>query len=155
LLKEELRLMIDSDEARLVSENTFELMDYLRCVDGKTGLKKATAADKCSFAYHSPCHLSAIDAAGASVEILNKIDGVTVIDVSSGCCGLAGTCGMQKKNYDLSVQFGKSMQTAIERCAAEQAMTECGACKMQIEQLTNKQVVHPVKILASAYGLIE
>jgi glycerol-3-phosphate dehydrogenase subunit C len=60
---------------------------------------------------------------------------------------------MQKKNYDLSVEIGRSLADAINAADQEYAMTECSACKMQIEQLTGKKVVHPIKVLVKAYGI--
>ena len=32
--------------------------------------------------------------------------------------------------------------------------TECSSCKMQMEQGTTKPTIHPLKILALAYGLM-
>ena len=32
--------------------------------------------------------------------------------------------------------------------------TECSACKMQMEQGTTKPTLHPLKLLALAYGLM-
>jgi len=32
--------------------------------------------------------------------------------------------------------------------------TECSACKMQMEQGTSKPTIHPLKLLAMAYGLM-
>ena len=45
------------------------------------------------------------------------------------------------------------MVTAIGAATANYVMTECSACKMQIEHLTDKIVKHPIKVLAHAYGL--
>ena len=95
-----------------------------------------------------------LGAAGSSVEMLNKLVGVRISDINAGCCGLAGTYGMQKKNYDLSVKIGSEMVDALGSMDTEYVLTECAACKMQIEQLTDKKVLHPIKILAHAYGLI-
>ena len=61
---------------------------------------------------------------------------------------------MQKKNYELSVNIGKDMASAINSATGDYAVTECAACKMQIEHLTDKKVLHPIKILARAYGLL-
>jgi heterodisulfide reductase subunit B len=33
-------------------------------------------------------------------------------------------------------------------------MTECSTCKIQMEQGTTKPTIHPVKLLALAYGLM-
>ena len=153
-LKEDLRLYIDSDDARLVSANTYELMSYLDSLNRSSMLKTHTTADTRKFAYHSPCHSCAMSIAGDSIELLSDLAGVDITDINAGCCGLAGTCGMQTKNYDLSAKIGQEMADALDAMDTKLALTECAACKMQIEQLTNKTVTHPIKIIAKAYGLI-
>ena len=102
---------------------------------------------------HSPCHLCALGAAGAGIELFAKFKDIKISDINSGCCGLAGTCGMQKKNYDLSIKIAGEMVDAIAAMDTEYVLTECSACKMQIEQLTDKKVLHPIRVLAAAYGL--
>jgi Fe-S oxidoreductase len=143
----------------LVSGAVFELMDYLNTLDKVGRLQpkppnlNASAVAK-EFAYHNPCHLCALGASGATIELLSKLTDVKITDINSGCCGLAGTVGLQKKNYDLSVTIAKEMTDALEKMDTEFVMTECSACKMQIEQLTNKKVYHPIKVLAQVYGLL-
>jgi Fe-S oxidoreductase len=104
------------------------------------------------FVYHCPCHLCAIGGVGASMELLEKVCGVNVVDLGSGCCGLAGTFGMQKKNYDLSSKISERLTQVLERADVKYVLTECSACKMQIEHISNCIVSHPVKILAEAYA---
>ena len=52
-----------------------------------------------------PCHLCALGAEGVSIKLLDKLCGTAVTDINAGCCGLAGTFGMQAKNRDLSNQI--------------------------------------------------
>jgi len=153
-LRDELKLLIDSEDAKLVSENTYELMSYLQDLHRQGKLRTRAGTDGREFAYHTPCHLFALGLAGASIELLTELANVKITDINSGCCGLAGTCGMQKKNYDLSVEIAKEMVEALNAVDAKFAMTECAGCKMQIEQLTSRKVIHPVKVLAGAYGLL-
>jgi len=37
--------------------------------------------------------------------------------------------------------------------ALQAGTTECSTCKMQMEQGTTKPTIHPLKLLALAYGL--
>jgi Fe-S oxidoreductase len=152
-LKDELRLLVDSDDARLVSKNTYELMSYLDELNAKGKLKPATTKQSGSYVYHSPCHLKALGTAGKSIGLLSDIAGVQISDINAGCCGLSGTFGMQKKNYDLSLEIGRGLADAINGADEPVAMTECAACKMQIDHMTNKTTVHPIKVLAKAYDL--
>ncbi len=168
-LREELRLLDSSDDARRVSENTYELMSYLedfrrqgrlkpmpdRSAIGAAGEHDWTILLHSEYAYHAPCHLCAMRAQGSSVSLLAKLAGVKLTDVHAGCCGLAGTFGMQRKNRELSAEIGKDMARAIQGNPSPVVLTECATCKMQIEHLTGKMVAHPVTIMAVLYGLME
>ncbi len=146
-LKEELRLFADSSDARLVSENSYELMSYLYDMYESGQLKIKADKESRSFVYHPPCHLISLNGQDKGIGLLDKVCGASIEKIEKGCCGLAGTCGMQKSKYELSVEIGREMAEAINLSNADYAMTECGACKMQIEHLTNKKVIHPVKVL--------
>jgi len=60
---------------------------------------------------------------------------------------------MQAKNRGLSDQIGSQLAAALGATKTKYALTECSACKMQIEHLTDKVIKHPIKVLAEAYGL--
>jgi len=96
--------------------------------------------------------LCAVGEVGASIELLEKLCNLSVTDLKTGCCGLAGTFGMQKKNYDLSAQIARGLAEALESTSSKHVLTECSACKMQIEHISEAIVRHPIKILAEAYS---
>ncbi|MGB2864761.1 MAG: heterodisulfide reductase-related iron-sulfur binding cluster, partial [Sedimentisphaerales bacterium] len=89
----------------------------------------------------------------ASIKLLQELCGVKVTDLKAGCCGLAGTFGMQKKNYELSSQIAESLKKALENSSTGNVLTECAACGMQVGHLSNKRITHPVKVIARAYAL--
>ena len=59
-LKEDLKYFVDSPDAKIVSENTFELFDYLKDLANAGKLKKTTAKIKEKLVHHTPCHLLAL-----------------------------------------------------------------------------------------------
>ncbi|MCE5187027.1 MAG: FAD-binding protein [Planctomycetaceae bacterium] len=151
-LRDELRLLIDTRSARLLSENTFELMDFIApLLAAAHGASMDLTPDfqNQSIAYHCPCHLKALRPCRNSLEILKKA-GLNAADLNSGCCGLAGTAGMQAKNCDLTAAIGRPLKEKIDSLKPDLILTECAACKMQIEHLTGKPVKHPIKLLAKA-----
>jgi len=166
-LQQEVRHFIAGQDAELVSKNTVELMSYLLELYRKDKLKPigerqkqqllsryASAKDsEPNFAYHRPCHLSAIEAGDSSIELLSCLCGLSVVDLNGGCCGLAGTFGMQKKNYQLSEQISEPLRAALKSSQAKYVLTECSACKMQIEHISNLKVLHPIKLIAQIYSL--
>jgi FAD/FMN-containing dehydrogenase/Fe-S oxidoreductase len=153
-LRDELRLLIDSEAGRLVSAGTYELMDYLNKLNRIGRLKSGSFDGQGDFAYHMPCHLCALGTSGASIELLGNVEGIEINDINAGCCGLAGTFGMQKKNYELSEQIGEELAAVLKEMDVEYVLTECSACRMQIEHLAGKKAIHPIKVLARVYGLL-
>jgi Fe-S oxidoreductase len=148
---------VPGEDAKLVSENTFELMNYLLDLYNKDKLKTPQvnlgAKYTDGFVYHMPCHLHAVGNGTASIKLLQELCRVKVTDLKAGCCGLAGTFGMQKKNYDLSSQIAESLKKALENSSTGNVLTECAACGMQIGHLSDKRVTHPIKVIARAYAL--
>jgi anaerobic glycerol-3-phosphate dehydrogenase C subunit len=155
-LKEDLRFFVDSAEANIVSKNTFELFDYLKNLmqTGKIAAVAGGGLAMTKYVHHTPCHLIALERKPASIDILKQLAGIEVKELDGGCCGMAGTFGMQKKNYELSTQIGRKLAELIEQSNADTVLTECSTCKMQIEHLTGKKTEHPIMVLVKAYGLI-
>lgn len=152
-LREELRHYVTGGEATLVSENTYELMNYLSDLRRQGKLKPATNPVADQFGYHLPCHLCAVGDDTVSLELLREHFKVDVTDLQAGCCGLSGTFGMQKKNYDLSAQISEKLKSALCTAPTHKVLTECAACRMQIEHISTTSVQHPAKLMARAYGL--
>ncbi|MEJ2702030.1 MAG: FAD-linked oxidase C-terminal domain-containing protein [Sedimentisphaerales bacterium] len=151
-LKEELRHFVAGEDAKLVSENTYELMNYLLDLHGQGKLRVQAGHERRGtsdeYVYHLPCHLCAVGDETASIQLLQELCGVKVTDLKAGCCGLSGTFGMQKKNYELSSIISQSLKNALEQSPTRNVLTECAACKMQIEHISDCLVSHPIKVLA-------
>jgi anaerobic glycerol-3-phosphate dehydrogenase C subunit len=151
-LKEELRHFVAGEDTQLVSQETYELMNYLLSLHAKNKLKPATKSIPEEYVYHLPCHLCAVGNGMASIKLLQELCNVNVIDLKAGCCGIAGTFGMQHKNYDLSSEISKNLKETLKKALTKNVLTECAACKMQIEHISDCVVRHPIKVLAEAYG---
>ncbi len=151
-LKDEARLFVKGEDVDLIAANTYELMSYLWELRCEGTLKDAKTADPRRYAYHCPCHIKAQGVEAASSKLLANVCRAKLTDVRGGCCGLAGTFGMQKKKYAISMKIGEKLAEAIKNRPEQIVLTECGACKMQIEHMTGKKVMHPVKILAEHYN---
>jgi Fe-S oxidoreductase len=152
-LRQELRHYVSSEAAALVSQNTVELTNYLLDLQGQGKLQTPVQSVGSSFVYHLPCHLNAVGQAGATLKLLRDTFQVDITDLAAGCCGLSGTFGMQKKNYELSDAISDSVKQALQAASTQDVLTECAACKMQIEHIASTTVTHPIKIIARAYGL--
>ncbi|MHB1407566.1 MAG: hypothetical protein ACYCV0_18485 [Desulfitobacteriaceae bacterium] len=46
------------------------------------------------------------------------------------------------------------IEEGLERETFREMLTDCGMCRTQIEHGTGVSTIHPVRILAAAYGLL-
>lgn len=104
---------------------------------------------KLKVAYHTPCHMEKMGWAHYSVSLLKMIPGVELTVLDSQCCGIAGTYGFKKENYETSQAVGESLFRQIEASGADIIATDCETCKWQIEMSTSKKCENPITILAS------
>jgi Fe-S oxidoreductase len=66
---------------------------------------------------------------------------------------MAGTFGLAREHYRASLRAGLGLVSSL-RGDVTAGATECSACRIQMEQGTTKPTVHPIKLLAKAYGLL-
>jgi glycerol-3-phosphate dehydrogenase subunit C len=104
-------------------------------------------------AYHSPCHLERMGGIIHTLGVLKMIPGLELVVLNSECCGIAGTYGFKKENFNISVSVGKNLFALIEKAEPEIVITDCETCKMQIEMNTGYKVLHPVTVLHMAMDL--
>jgi FAD/FMN-containing dehydrogenase/Fe-S oxidoreductase len=118
-----------------------------------TGSDSSAPGATLRVAYHLPCHLRAQQVGSPALELLAEIPGLELINLDAGCCGMAGTFGMKRTSYDLSLTAGGPVFDRIAQVKPDLVATECSTCRMQIEQATGLPAIHPIMILAAAYGL--
>jgi Fe-S oxidoreductase len=98
---------------------------------------------------HGHCHQKSLYGTTAMKEILDKISGISVTEIDSGCCGMAGSFGYEKEHYDLSMQIGEDrLFPAIRKKEPETAVVACGfSCRHQIIDGTGVKALHWVEVL--------
>ena len=151
-LKHEYPNLLDSEDAHLVAEHSHEACEFLWTLKQEDRLSLEFEPVQGNIAYHQPCHLRVLDPVGAGPSLMESIPGLDVQRIEAGCSGMAGTWGLQRKNYRNSLRIGWPLISAMRTARVSAATTECSACKMQIEHGSGNQTVHPLKLLAYAYG---
>ena len=101
-------------------------------------------------AYHTPCHMERLGWGVFSERLLRMIPGVEFTLLDSACCGIAGTYGFKKENYEASQAIGEALFSQIRAVSPDVVACDCETCKWQIEMSTGFTVRHPVSILADA-----
>ena len=105
---------------------------------------------KLRVAYHTACHMQKMGWAIYSTELLKMIPGVEFTMLESQCCGIAGTYGFKRENYETSQAIGSGLFENIKRVNPDVVATDCETCKWQIEMSTGYQVMNPISIIADA-----
>ena len=101
-------------------------------------------------AYHTPCHMERMGWGVFSEKLLRMIPGVEFTLLDSACCGIAGTYGFKKENYEASQAIGAPLFEQIRSVNPDVVACDCENCKWQIEMSTGYPVANPISILADA-----
>ena len=102
--------------------------------------------------FHGHCHQKALVGTGAAMEVLRSIPGCDAEEIESGCCGMAGSFGMEKEHYDVSMRIGEQGLFGPIREAGDgvTVVSEGVSCRQQIADGTGANAKHLVEVLADA-----
>ncbi len=145
---------ISSPSCSEVANATRDLGEFLvRLRADRPEISPQAGALRLKVAYHQPCHLKAQQIGNPGLVLLGEIPELELVDLDSGCCGMAGTFGMKAGTFDFSMQTGKPLFDKIAETAPGLVVSECSTCRMQIGEATGLPTAHPVELLAKSYGL--
>jgi Fe-S oxidoreductase len=82
-------------------------------------------------------------------QVLNRVPGLSVEEIDSGCCGMAGSFGYEREHYDLSMRIGEErLFPALRSLAENTTVVACGfSCRHQIADASGVHAVHWVQAL--------
>jgi glycerol-3-phosphate dehydrogenase subunit C len=134
-----------------LSGKVYDLHEYLFQLKEKGEFSMDFTAMHCKLAFHAPCHLTVQSKKNFVHEVLKLIPGVTLCKFEDSCCGIAGSYGFKKKNYQTSMNIGTKLFNSLQSANPDYVLTSCGTCKIQLEQGLKKRVFHTSELLASSY----
>ncbi len=142
------------EEAKAVASRVFDISEYLVRLNTAGGLNRDFPVRLGKVAYHQPCHLKYQAIGPKSIELI-RLAGAEVIFIDKGCSGHDGTWAMKKEYFDLAQKVASRLHRGINEAAADFVATDCSLAGLQITQGTSRKTLHPVELLARAYGLDE
>ena len=151
-LRHEYRHLVASEETELIAAHSYEACSYLWAMHKQNQLELDFKPLSMSVMYHEPCHSRVLDSSQPALNLLRLVPGLQVQTAEAGCSGMAGTFGLQRKNFRASIRIGWPLISTMKGTSAQFGTTECTSCKLQMEQATTKPTVHPLALLAYAYG---
>jgi FAD/FMN-containing dehydrogenase/Fe-S oxidoreductase len=154
MLRDEARHLIADTDIEFVAQATFEASEFFARAIAQGDIPTGQTPVPISVGYHEPCHQRALEQRAWPVEMLHAIPGLRVVEMDLGCSGMAGTFGMRADGFDASLRAGRAMLERLSQGDILAGTTQCGSCRMQMEQGSRKPTVHPVKLLALSHGLV-
>ena len=149
-LRDEYPHLLHLDNSDVRDHITLATRFIYRLIDsGKANLKFRKDYRK-RVAYHVPCHMEKLGWTIFSEKMMRMIPGLELIHLDSHCCGIAGTYGFKKENYEYSQGIGEPLFRQIREFGCDFVASDCETCKWQIEMSTGISVLNPISILAEA-----
>lgn len=98
---------------------------------------------------HGHCHQKALSPTGNLKKALGIPDGCVVEELKTGCCGMAGSFGMETRHYPLSMQIGEQILfPAVRKMPVGTILAMAGtSCRQQVFDGTGVKAWHPVQIM--------
>ena len=140
-----------SDAAKVVAAKAWDLMEFLFTLRKKQLLREDFTTDIGKVGYHLPCHLKVQKIGFRSRDILKKLPGAEITLVDKCSC-MDGTWGMKKEFYQLSKDGAGQLMDGLAKAEAPVYSSDCLIAKLQIEENSGKQVLHPIELMWQAYG---
>ena len=154
-LKEEAPELLDyhSADAQLLAANTFDIHEFLTLLHNEGGLNTEDLRPiPLKLPYHAPCQYKAHRIGRPSLEIMALIPELEIIESSAACCGVAGTYGYKSEKYQIAMDVGRPLFDFVTDVGGPMVVCDSETCRWQISAATGKLAVHPIELLAAAYG---
>jgi glycerol-3-phosphate dehydrogenase subunit C len=156
MLKREAREILGMEgepELEHVSAHTYDIVEFLLELHERGELSTDFQPLDMTVTYHAPCQQQGHGIGKPALDLMALVPGLRIVENDASCCGVAGTYGLKREKYAISMDVGKTLFGQIERAAPDLAVCDSETCRWHIEKATGVHSVHPVEVLHRAYGL--
>ena len=156
ILKKDYVDYVGGADAALVAGHTYDTSEYLIKLHKADGTQLDTdfpGSVPESITYHTPCHLRAQNI-GLKSRDLMKLTGARITLVQQ-CSGTDGMWGLRAENAELSLPIARQLADEITRAGGEVVAGDCHLANTAITEQTSRLPVHPMQVMARAYGIAE
>lgn len=154
-LKEEAPELLNyhTEEAQLLAANTFDIHEFLlHLLDAGELKTEGLRPLPYTLAYHPPCQYRAHRIGRPSEEIMALIPELTIIESQAACCGVGGTYGYKLEKAEIARAVGRPLFDFVQQVNGPVAVCDSETCRWNIADATGVPFVHPIELLAAAYG---
>ncbi|NTV63735.1 MAG: anaerobic glycerol-3-phosphate dehydrogenase subunit C, partial [Oscillochloris sp.] len=145
-------LGLESQDVRDVAAGCYDIFEFLRDLAEQGELDTAFKPIARTLPYHPPCQLRAHRIGRPAMDVLSLVPGLKLEESHAECCGIAGTYGLKQEKYQIGMDVGAKLFNFITSAGSDLALCDSETCRWQISHATGVATVHPIEILAQAYG---
>jgi glycerol-3-phosphate dehydrogenase subunit C len=146
-------LGIQDEDLKIVSRSMYDLCEFLLQLHERGALRTDFSSLPLTVPYHAPCQQRGHGIGKPALDLLALVPDLHMIELDADCCGIAGTYGLKKEKYEISMAVGKRLFDDISASGSNLAACDSETCRWQIVHGTGVAAVHPVELLYRAYGL--
>ena len=153
-LKKEYPDYIGLDQkVKTISENTFDISEYLVFLHKKEMLKTDFKNSLGTINYHVSCHLKAQRMGFKGRDVLRLVPD-TKINLVNQCSGMDGGWGMKSEFFDESIKVAERCVNDLNQKEHDTVCSDCSLASHQLNQASNGELnpSHPIIELYKAYG---
>jgi len=145
-LADDLPDLIDDRILATKAKENIVLIETFLANERKAGRLKVALQAKESISIHGHCHQKAVF---GTENMSTLLEGNNVHEISSGCCGMAGSFGYEKEHYELSGKiFHDSFGTHFQGPHEKETIVACGmSCRHQLSDLKGREAKHWVEMV--------
>ena len=139
------------DSAKTVAQSCVLFEDFVEqsLQSGQSSL--TLASGPAEIVLHGHCHQKSLGLVQPAKALLNRIPDAQIVELDSGCCGMAGSFGYTREHFDVSKQIGeRRLLPAARALAPNSVLVAAGtSCRHQVHDLTDGHATHPAVLLRS------
>ena len=136
----------DLKKAQLIADNSFLFEEFLAAELAESDIRKS--GKNKNVYIHGHCHTKALVGNGPLIDTLKKL-GFNPVELQTGCCGMAGSFGYHKNNYDVSIKVGEQVLfPALNELPDDAIICSPGfSCRHQIADGVERKGYHPAVVV--------
>jgi glycerol-3-phosphate dehydrogenase subunit C len=151
-LKEEYPAFLGTEAARKVAAATFDAAEFLMNANKTEKLDTNFPGQTYeSIVWHAACHYRAQQIGPRSSQLM-QLTGAKV-QMIERCSAIDGTWGLRVENAEMARRVAKPLMEKVRESDAQLIAGDCQLANVAIEEGSGKRPIHPLQVLARAYGL--
>ena len=152
-------ILPDDPDVKALAQATFDITEYVVAIADHEGIAPGLEPLAGGVAVHLPCHARAQNMGAMGADMLRLIP-ETDVAVIERCSGHGGSWGVKKGNFEVATKFARITVRRAADAGKTYLASECPLAGKHIAQgfeniegAEKKESLHPIEILAKAYGL--